>query len=264
MVGMVGGPQPINLSRGCPTGSVIHEIGHAVGLWHEHTREDRDRYIKYIPKNISRANAKHNFKRHIKDGVDIGPYDFRSIMHYGTDAFAKRGKKTLRSKVRGVRDTDFGQRKALSSGDIRTVRRMYSRLRNGVFAQGKKYWRSANARTAIKGRGEGRYMQLSGVNRKKVSSVRTDTRYGLERARYTLDVTARAGSHNKPFILALREISGNKVSDPTYKLFKAGKRNKSFSISMHKRTSGSKLRAQIYVVGTDKLMIEDAVLWRSN
>ena len=34
-VGKIGGQQRITLSNGCTTGNTIHEIGHALGLWHE-------------------------------------------------------------------------------------------------------------------------------------------------------------------------------------------------------------------------------------
>ena len=42
---MVGGEQKIWLREYCGVGAVIHEIGHAVGLLHEHQRNDRDTYI---------------------------------------------------------------------------------------------------------------------------------------------------------------------------------------------------------------------------
>ena len=46
-VGRLGGRQVLSLSVfGCVEFSiVVHEIGHAVGFWHEHSRPDRDDHV---------------------------------------------------------------------------------------------------------------------------------------------------------------------------------------------------------------------------
>jgi Astacin (Peptidase family M12A)/FG-GAP repeat len=62
-------------------GTIRHEVLHAVGLWHEQSRSDRDLFIDVNESCI--IEEKHS-QFAIKDGVsNVGPYDFSSIMHYG-------------------------------------------------------------------------------------------------------------------------------------------------------------------------------------
>lgn len=67
-------------------GIIAHEFGHALGLVHEQTRPDRDDYVEILEKNVN-VHYKSNFKKNNWDNVDSYdiPYDYESIMHYGSD-----------------------------------------------------------------------------------------------------------------------------------------------------------------------------------
>jgi len=59
---------------------VIHELGHLVGLWHEHARYDRDGHVIILWKNM-KEKVEHNFDKQRSMRL-LAPYDLSSIMHY--------------------------------------------------------------------------------------------------------------------------------------------------------------------------------------
>ncbi|MHA6280358.1 M12 family metallopeptidase [Salinimicrobium sp. CAU 1759] len=124
-VGMVGGRQNITLSSACSTGNTIHEIGHAIGLWHEQSRVDRENFVTINYSNIQ-GGREHNFHTYAQQGMDGDEYttslDFGSIMMYGPYSFSSNGKPTI---VKKDGSTFSVQRSALSTGDKTGVNNMY-------------------------------------------------------------------------------------------------------------------------------------------
>ena len=121
-VGMQGGQQDVSIGAGCGTGAAIHEIGHAWGLWHEQSRQDRDTYVRIHYEHIT-PGQEHNFDQHISDGDDVGGYDYGSIMHYGAYAFSKDGQPTIEVLQAGK---VIGQQNGLSAGDIAAAQSIYN------------------------------------------------------------------------------------------------------------------------------------------
>ncbi|SFA54074.1 Astacin (Peptidase family M12A) [Pedobacter suwonensis] len=126
-LGMVGGQQLIRLSTGADKSTVIHEIGHAVGLMHEQTRTDRDQYINIDFNNINNdwIDQYKTYDVLGKSGSQIGTFDYNSVMLYPSSVSEARvGSNTAPQMTRKDGST-WGYNSFLSQGDIEGVNALY-------------------------------------------------------------------------------------------------------------------------------------------
>ncbi|XP_020510137.2 high choriolytic enzyme 1 [Labrus bergylta] len=94
-VGRRGRNQTVSLMRrGCVfTGTIQHELLHALGFDHEQTRSDRDEHVRILLENVE-PGTEGNFRRIRTNNLNT-PYDYNSVMHYSRFAFSRNGRPTI-------------------------------------------------------------------------------------------------------------------------------------------------------------------------
>lgn len=129
-VGMLGGRQEIRcaIGKNFKAGSLIHEVLHCLGFYHEHQRPDRNEWIKIIKENIKRLSDFEILNPSIVETID--EYDFSSIMHYprrivNANLVNNISIDTIEPIKPLPLETILGQRGSLSAKDVAAINQLY-------------------------------------------------------------------------------------------------------------------------------------------
>jgi Astacin (Peptidase family M12A) len=117
-VGRQYGGQFLNAS-GNDTGTLLHEIGHAVGLMHEHQRSDRDQFVIFHADRVG-SDIDQYERRAFR--IATPTYDFQSLMHYNA---GDPSNPAFESQTGTPSPSNIGSRGVLTALDLDILSRMY-------------------------------------------------------------------------------------------------------------------------------------------
>lgn len=123
------GRQIINIGAGCfSRGTILHEMGHAAGLWHEQSRADRDDHVIVHEDNIINNYWISQFNTYVEDGddgQDLYEFDFSSAMLYPSFA-SSIAKDPTKPIMTDLYNNTWGAPDVLSVNDISGITRFQS------------------------------------------------------------------------------------------------------------------------------------------
>ncbi|KAJ8354787.1 hypothetical protein SKAU_G00223540 [Synaphobranchus kaupii] len=121
------GEQILSIGQYCDHIDIVeHELLHALGFFHEHSRYDRDNYVTIVWENILKVR-KVNFKKALENETTTHgtPYDYNSVMHYDQFAFGIGNRITIITKLPEFQNK-IGQRLDMSHYDAVELNSLYN------------------------------------------------------------------------------------------------------------------------------------------
>ncbi len=94
--------QPMTGSTNCTVGTIMHEMGHIIGLWHEQSRSDAGTYITTHYSNVIKGSW-GNFQPQPDNYENLTTYyDYASLMQYPAFSFTRNGGPVIETIPAGI------------------------------------------------------------------------------------------------------------------------------------------------------------------
>jgi hypothetical protein len=121
--------QPMAGSAACTVGTILHEMGHIIGLWHEFVRPDASNYVTINYNNVIKGSW-GNFETQTQNAQILGLYDYASVMQYPPYSFSRNGGPVIETIPAGM---PLGSAEGIpvpassdySAGDKEAIERLY-------------------------------------------------------------------------------------------------------------------------------------------
>jgi hypothetical protein len=128
IVGRAGGEQAVGGSGSCMLATILHEMGHTVGLWHEQSRPDRDTFVSVNYNNLIKGSIS-NFNPIYDNAQALTLFDYASIMEYPVFSFSRNGGPAIESVPAGI---PLSNQTGYTAADVEGIERLYGSATTSV------------------------------------------------------------------------------------------------------------------------------------
>jgi hypothetical protein len=117
-------------SGSCSIATILHEMGHIIGLYHEQTRTDRDSYITMNYDNVIKGSWTSDFAFNTQNQQLLTPYDYASVMQYPSFTLSRNGGPVIETipagiPLQGTEGVPGTGNQDYSAGDREAILRLY-------------------------------------------------------------------------------------------------------------------------------------------
>ncbi len=131
------GPVALNCNTDCSVTTLLHEMGHMIGLYHEQTRTDRDTYVTMHYENVIKGSWVGNFAINAQNERLLTPYDYASVMQYPAFVDSRNGGPAIETNppgipLQGTEGVPGAGNQDYSAGDKEAILRLYGQAPTNV------------------------------------------------------------------------------------------------------------------------------------